>query len=101
MAGSVVSAHSDHEVGRRETIAPGRSGRPMPHRSDSAAGTVSLQRLGFCIAGLKQPSARRVETTEAVAKRRREAGGCDCCSELIHRRAGVTAGACWQPRLRV
>ena len=40
----------------------------MLHRSDSAAGAASLQRVGLCIAGLKQPSARRVETTEAVAK---------------------------------
>ena len=39
----------------------------MLHRSDSAADAASLERLGLCIAGLKQPSARRVEPTEAVA----------------------------------
>ena len=33
-------------------------------------------------------------TIATMAKRRREPGGSDCCSELIHSIAGVTAGAC-------
>ena len=73
--GTIASRAFRSRVGRRWTIAPGRSGRPMPHRSDSAAGAASLQRLGLCIAGLKQPSARRVETTEAVAKRYSDIAG--------------------------
>ena len=40
----------------------------MPYESSSAAGDVGLERLGLCIAGLKQPSARCGETTECVAK---------------------------------
>jgi hypothetical protein len=40
----------------------------MPQRSDSAADAAGRQRLGLCIGGLKQPSARCGETTEAVAK---------------------------------
>jgi hypothetical protein len=43
----------------------------MPNGSSSAAGDVSLERLGLCIAGLKQSSARRGETTEVVANRQR------------------------------
>ena len=42
----------------------------MRHRSDSAADAGSLERLGLCIAGLKQPSAGHRETTAAVAKRK-------------------------------
>ena len=38
----------------------------------------------------EQPNA----TAPDVAKGQREAGGSDCCSEPVHRRAGVTAGAC-------
>ena len=43
----------------------------MPHGSDSAADAGGVEELGFCIAGLKQPSASRGETTEAVAKPQR------------------------------
>ena len=39
----------------------------MRYRSDSAADAGSLERLGLCIAGLKQPSAGHRETTAAVA----------------------------------
>ena len=42
----------------------------MRHRSDSAADAGSLERLGLCIAGLKQPSAGHRETTAAAAKRK-------------------------------
>jgi hypothetical protein len=50
---------------RRSTRARG-VGRRL--ESNSAADAAGLERLGLCIAGLKQPSARRAETTEAVAK---------------------------------
>ena len=40
----------------------------MPQRSTSAADAAGLERLGLCIAGVKQPSASCGETTEAVAK---------------------------------
>ena len=33
----------------------------MPHRSDSAADAAGLQRLGLCIAGVKQLSASHGE----------------------------------------
>ena len=33
---------------------------------------AGLERLGFCIAGLKQPSASRGETTKAVAEPSRD-----------------------------
>ena len=41
----------------------------MPRESNSAVDAARLERLGFCIAGLKQPLASGGETTEAVAKR--------------------------------
>jgi hypothetical protein len=41
--------------------------RPGRRRIKSAADGAGLERLGFCIAGLKQPSDSRGETTEAVA----------------------------------
>lgn len=41
----------------------------MLQRRDSAADTVGLERLGLCIAGLKQQSANGGGTTAAVAKR--------------------------------
>ena len=66
-AARLLSAHSDHAVGRRG-IALGRRGRPMPRRSDSAADAAGLERLGLCVARLKRPSAGCRETTEAVAK---------------------------------
>jgi hypothetical protein len=40
----------------------------MPQTSNSAADAAGLERLRLCIAGLKQPSASRDETTRAVAK---------------------------------
>jgi hypothetical protein len=56
---------------------PSPDDRPRPEgsadaqRSNSAADAAGLEQLGLCIAGLKQPSARRGETTEAVALRKR------------------------------
>ena len=40
----------------------------MPERSNSAAVATGTNRPGLCIAGPKQSSASRGETTEAVAK---------------------------------
>ena len=46
-------------------------GQPDAYGSNSAVDASGLQRLGLCIAGLKQPSAMRGGTTAAVAKQRR------------------------------
>jgi len=43
----------------------------MLQRSNSAADAAGLERLGLCIVGLKQPSASRDQTTQAVAKEQR------------------------------
>ena len=66
----LLPARTNHADGHGGTIAPGPDVGPTPP-SNSAADTASLERLGFRIAGLKQPSACRGQTTEAVALQRR------------------------------
>ena len=61
------SARCDHAHGRGRTIAPGLGVGRRHRESNGAADAVGLERLGLCIAGLKQPSAGRGETTECVA----------------------------------
>jgi hypothetical protein len=53
----------------------GPEGSADGQRSNSAADAAGLERLGLCIAGLKQPSARRRETTVAVALQQRGPSG--------------------------
>ena len=71
------SARTNHADGRAPTIDPGPSGSADAWRSNSAADAAGLEQLGLCIAGVKQPSARRSETTEAVAKHECAAGSAD------------------------
>jgi hypothetical protein len=52
------------EAGHRS----GPEGPAKEGRSGSAADAAGLERLDFCIAGLKRSSASRGETTAAVAK---------------------------------
>jgi hypothetical protein len=66
---SYLFARTDHADGRAPTIDPRPEGSADGYRSSSAADASGLERLGSCIAGVKQPSARRGETTEAVALR--------------------------------
>jgi hypothetical protein len=53
------SAQTGHVDGGGGTIAPARTGPPMPQRSDNARIPPGLARLGLCIVGVKQPSASR------------------------------------------
>jgi hypothetical protein len=58
---------------RRSTRARG-VGRRV-EKSNSAADAAGVEQLTLCIAGVKQPSARRGETTRAVALRKRAPAG--------------------------
>jgi hypothetical protein len=82
---------------RRQAASPLREARPASRQS-----SLSSRRLwGAHSSVVANSHDHAVDlAVETVAKRRREADGSDCCSELIHRSAGVTAGACWRPRLR-
>ncbi len=51
------------------SLRAGGAGQGRGWRSGSAADAAGLERLGFCIAGLKQSSASRCEMTAAVALR--------------------------------
>jgi hypothetical protein len=61
--------HSDHAGGQGVTIASGRRSGRCCREARAHADAAGLERLGLCIVGLKQPSASRGETTEAVAER--------------------------------
>ena len=62
-----VSVHSDHPDGQGGTIAQPGGRADAAEKSNSATDAAGLERLGLCIVGLKQPSARHSETTEPVA----------------------------------
>ena len=53
---------------RRDDCSGPEVGGRCRRESNSAVDAARLERLGFCIAGLKQPCASGGETTEAVAK---------------------------------
>ena len=84
--GTIASrANRSRNRSRRDDCSGPEVGGRCRRESNSAVDAARLERLGFCIAGLKQPSASGGETTEAVAKALRGPSSRESRSRVVAR----------------